>query len=91
MCRQNTTKFIEINGKNIEVDACLVKTIVALNQAGVETTSCCCGHGIRPGKIVLADGKEMMIVQDFETARKIELMFGGMYGRVKKGHRKKLG
>ncbi len=39
------------------IDACLAPVIQALNEAGVFTASCCCGHGEIDGSIVLHDGQ----------------------------------
>ena len=31
------------------IDQCIVKAIKDLWSKGVETTGCCCGHGVMPG------------------------------------------
>lgn len=43
------------------IDACIAPIVKALNEGGVKTVSCCCGHGEGPGSIVLADGRELAI------------------------------
>lgn len=53
-------------------DPCLNEIITALNDVGIKSIASCCGHGRQPGSIVLKDGRELIIVRDFETARKIE-------------------
>jgi hypothetical protein len=35
------------------IDPCLVGLIKFLNEQGIETISCCCGHGIYPMTIVV--------------------------------------
>lgn len=54
--------------------------VSALNKAGIRTVASCSGHGHRPGNIVLADGRELVIVRDFDEARKIGAMFPGING-----------
>lgn len=39
----------------VEIDACMAPIITELNRRGVETISCCCGHGKRAAHIMLAD------------------------------------
>lgn len=45
------------------VDRCLVPLLRALNDAGIYTSNCCCGHGKSPGSIILHDGRELTIPQ----------------------------
>lgn len=47
-----------------DVDACLAPMIQALNDAGIYTTNCCCGHGKSNGKIYLHDGRVLEITKD---------------------------
>ena len=56
-------------------DPCIAPLVAALNAAGVETIASCCGHTHRPGCIALRDGRELIIAQDYDEARKIEAMF----------------
>ena len=56
----------------VEVDACIAPIVRALNDAGVPTRACCCGHGKRPGNIALADGRELVVVPDYETGRAVD-------------------
>jgi hypothetical protein len=44
------------------VDRCLAPLVQALNDAGIYTASCCCGHGSAEGTICLHDGRELRIV-----------------------------
>lgn len=43
------------------VDRCLAPIVQALNNAGIYTANCCCGHGRGDGVIVLHDGRELVI------------------------------
>ena len=54
------------------IDPCLNNIIKALNNGGIKTVASCCGHGRQPGNIMLEDGRELIIVRDFKTARQIE-------------------
>ena len=38
------------------VDRCIASYVKALNDAGLYTEGCCCGHGGDDGNIVLHDG-----------------------------------
>lgn len=63
---------------NSGIDECLKPLIEALNNAGVKTIASCCGHGKQPGNIALADGRELIIAPDYETARHIERDWPGI-------------
>ena len=47
--------------KIVGIDACIAPIIAALNNAGIVTTGCCCGHGKNAGYISLADGRMLEI------------------------------
>lgn len=53
-------------------DPCIAPLVEALNEADLPTAASCCGHGKEPGKIALADGRELFVLPDFESARKFE-------------------
>ncbi len=64
------------NGQQIaHVDACIQSMVQALNDAGLQTLNCCCGHGQRPGWIALEDGRHILIAADHETMRKMDAGF----------------
>lgn len=84
MCRHGTTKFIKLNNKEVEVDTCIIPIIEALNNAGVRTTACCCGHKRTPGNVTLADGRVITIFDDFKTAKKAFKNFPNINGQHKK-------
>lgn len=44
------------------IDACVADIIKALNNSGIDTLGCCCGHGRIPGSILLADGRELSVI-----------------------------
>lgn len=57
--------------KDCGIDACIAPIVKALNDGGVATVACCCGHGMMPGSIVLADGRELVVAATFEEARRV--------------------
>ena len=62
------------------VDPCIALLVQALNNGGVQTTASCCGHGHRPGIINLSDGREMIVMPDFKTSRRIDHPFPDIHG-----------
>jgi len=60
------------------IDSCIAPIVEALNAAGVSTVASCCGHGKRPGVIVLRDGREIVICPDYETGRRVDAIFPGI-------------
>lgn len=92
MCNDHSGVLVSIptasqrgpDGNKRAIDACLVPLVKALNDAGFATLASCCGHGYRPGIIALADGREVIIAPDFDTARKIDNLFPlTSYGELK--------
>lgn len=67
--------LINIDGKDRSVDKCIWKLIYILNQNGFKTVSSCCGHGNRPGNIMLKDGRELIIAKNYAEGRKIDKLF----------------
>jgi hypothetical protein len=57
------------------VDEEIRPLVRALWDAGIATVASCSGHDYRPGNIALADGRELVIAPDYETARKIDALF----------------
>ena len=55
--------------KECPIDACIARLVWALQQAGVDMRSSCCGHGGSEGEITLQDGR-MLLILDPETAAK---------------------
>jgi hypothetical protein len=64
--------------KVVDVDACLAPLVKTLNDAGYVTVASCCGHGKRPGDIILADGRELHIMPDFATSRRADRLYDAL-------------
>lgn len=47
--------------KFLGVDSCIAPIVRALQCAGIDMRSSCCGHGERDGEIILADGRRLVI------------------------------
>lgn len=43
------------------IDRCLAPLVAALDAGGVDMLGSCCGHGSRPGEILLVDGRTLTI------------------------------
>ena len=78
MCEQGDTVPIHANGSVRDVDRCIAAIVIALNQNGIATIACCCGHGVRPGNIALADGRELIVARNFSEGRLIDAAFHGV-------------
>ena len=44
--------------RTVSIDPCIVDTVQALWDAGVETLGCCCGHGEDIASVVIGDGSD---------------------------------
>lgn len=83
MCADHSTVLVEIptatprgeHGRARGIDRCIVPLVQALNTAGLATVASCCGHGYRPGNVILGDGREVFIAPDHVTARTIDRAF----------------
>lgn len=64
--------LMEIGGKSVAVDATIAPIVKALNEAGLRTVASCSGHGEGFGNIALAGGRELIIMPNYETARRVE-------------------
>lgn len=64
--------LVDLDGKTVCIDPCLVDFIKLVNQNYKKTVACCCGHGNRPGVIAFEDGSEFIIARNWEEARHIE-------------------
>lgn len=51
-----------LNGRRQDIDFCIADIVAALNAANIPTIASCCGHGIVPGSIRLADGRALNII-----------------------------
>lgn len=54
----------------------------ALNGGGVATVASCSGHGHRPGNIMLADGRVLVVCKDADESREVESHFPGINGEA---------
>ncbi len=51
----------------VPVDRCIADLVAALQAGGIVTTNSCCGHAARVGSILLADGRELLVVREHVT------------------------
>lgn len=86
MCEHGTITRVslahprKLDGKQwAGVDSCIAPLVQALNSAGIQTVASCCGHGHRPGSIILEDDREL-IVTDYQTARSIDHLWPDIHG-----------
>ena len=63
------------DGKTFEVDDDIAALVHALNTAGIATVASCSGHGMRPGRISLADGRELFVLPSYEIAQWFDTQF----------------
>lgn len=64
------------NGRGgVWCDPEIVDLVRALNAGGVATIASCSGHGHRPGSIILADGRFLVIPRSREEWMQIEHLF----------------
>lgn len=84
MCQQGDVRILCLPGvdRPVDVDTCLADLVMALNVGGFRTRAACCGHGKRPGNIMLADGRELIIAPDFATARAVDAAFPPLWPRA---------
>lgn len=75
MCKHGTTVPMPINGRVRDIDHCIAYMVAALNAANITTIASCCGHGHRPGTIILEDGRWLFIAKDRAEAEKIDAIF----------------
>lgn len=75
MCKWGDTVTYLCKGKPVDIDKCIAPIVEALWKVRINTVACCCGHGKQMGNIALEDGREILIVPDYETGRKIDKLF----------------
>ena len=63
-----------------KVESCIASIVQALNDSDIQTVASCCGHSNRPGNIVLGDGRELVIMPDYESSRELDKMFPDIWG-----------
>ena len=68
MCNHGECETVLINAQEIKIDKCLVPYIRGFQNVGIETQSCCCGHGKWDGFIKTKD--RLFIVCSQEESEK---------------------
>ncbi len=70
MCDE-TRKVHLMTHKDVQVDSCIARFVQALNDAGIMTTTSCCGHGERDGSFLThsEDEYRLVIIVDAATSR----------------------
>ncbi len=63
-------------GRTVSLDPCIVNLVCTLNRGGIRTVASCCGHGHRPGRISLDDGRELFIAEGYDEACVVAKAFG---------------
>ena len=71
MCKHGTTKEINVirrANRSVEdgwhkrhVDACIADHVQLMNERGIITLGCCCGHGEYKGHILVSKGSEILL------------------------------
>jgi len=56
MCKKRNLVLLNIRGKHIRVDKCMVHLLIFLEGVKLKTVACCCGHGKYNMSIVMDDG-----------------------------------
>lgn len=64
-----------LHGRVQYVDFCIADIVAALNAGNIITEASCCGHGIIPGSILLADGRHLIVREKFNQ-KDIEILKG---------------
>lgn len=75
MCQHGDTVETIIGGKPVAVDRCIVQLVIAINSGGAQTVASCCGHGHRPGRISLRDGRELFVLPSYEAGQELDATF----------------
>ncbi len=88
MCKWgNVITFKKMNPRStkatFQVDRCIAPAVKALNKVQLYTIASCCGHGKRPGNIVLADGREIFIIPNYDMSRKVDEFLNQIIAREK--------
>lgn len=86
MCEQGDTIVLNLPGRKgyepCDIDRCIAPLVQTLNNAGFFTKACCCGHGHRPGNIVLRDGRELLLLRSYEEARSLDWLWPNIQGET---------
>lgn len=75
MCKHGTDEAVNVKitahrshtGKaywrDMPIDKCIAPIVRALQNGGIDMDGSCCGHGRYEGSILLADGRELIILE----------------------------
>ena len=64
--RYTTMEGVKLAHKKIcLIDSCIASIVEALEKGGVLMSGSCCGHGKRDGSILLQDGRELVIKNEW--------------------------
>ena len=55
--------------KDMPIDKCIAPIVRALQEGGIDMDGSCCGHGRCEGGIILADGRELIILEVEDAQR----------------------
>jgi len=53
MCNTRNSRRLAIGERSVPIDGCMVNAIAMLNEIGIKTLACCCGHGRYPPSIIV--------------------------------------
>jgi hypothetical protein len=59
-------------------DPCLEPLVRALNGGGIRTVASCCGHGRRPGSVLLANGRALLVLESIEEHDRLDGLWPGI-------------
>jgi hypothetical protein len=59
-------------------DPCILPYVQALNNAGLDTLASCCGHGRRPGSILMTSGQVLLIMADRDEWDRVDGLWPGI-------------
>lgn len=59
----------EARWAKVKVDSCIAAIVNALQAAGIDMLASCCGHGKEAGYILLADGREVRIMEASDESK----------------------
>lgn len=75
MCAHGEYETVVIKGRAVKVDRCLAPIVKALNDGGIDTGQCCCGHGEGDGFIMaLYNGQYRLLVAVSEGQESLDRM-----------------
>ena len=82
MCERGDTVVMHFRGRDRDIDHCIASLVGALNDSGFGTVASCCGHGQWPGRISMDDGRELVIMPNFESAAALDTRYPTICGDI---------